>query len=224
MKRLFRIELSERALKFLKTKRTDKVTAKPTVEQQKEEADKLWNNKKNKAFEEIRSKLKKMAWGRERCMYCEDNQGTHIDHFYPKSQYPCRAFEWENFLLACESCNSNYKRNQFPLDPNGTPLLIDPTREEPREHLLLSPTTGILKAKSPKGKASIEVFGLYRATLEEGRGNDWILLELSLRDYAENRDNGNEDRAEKIRKAVLGNIFACVFDAMMSISLILEAE
>jgi uncharacterized protein (TIGR02646 family) len=96
---------------------------------------KLWRQRKNRTFEEIRRVLNLMATGRSRCMYCEDNEGTDIEHFYPRSNYTERTFLWQNYLLACSSCNSNSKRDQFPLDVAGRPIMIDPTIDDPAEHL-----------------------------------------------------------------------------------------
>ena len=60
-----------------------------------------------------------------------------------KSRRPIRTFDWSNLFLACSHCNSNAKRNKFPVDPaTESPLLIDPTSDDPLEHLALSPSTG----------------------------------------------------------------------------------
>lgn len=40
----------------------------------------LWNAKPDMAFSEVRRTLQAMAGGRSRCMYCEDNEGTDIEH------------------------------------------------------------------------------------------------------------------------------------------------
>lgn len=84
----------------------------------KAKASQLWDNRPSSAdaaFVEIRRTLQQMAPGIERCMYCEDSQGTDIEHFWPKGRYPAGAFCWENYLLACSFCNSNCKREDFPL-------------------------------------------------------------------------------------------------------------
>ena len=75
----------------------------------------------------IRDHLVKMAPGVQRCMYCGDSLGTDIDHFEPIREFPAGTFVWRNHLLACSYCNSNAKRDLFPRDAAGTPLLIDPT-------------------------------------------------------------------------------------------------
>ncbi|MGR8010471.1 HNH endonuclease [Streptomyces hypolithicus] len=117
----------------------------------------------------LKSALEEMAPGHERCMYCGDNQGTDIDHFEPLIPAPLRTFEWPNHLLACSLCNSHRKRDLFPRDGDGRPLLVDPTIQEPLEHLHLVLGTGQYSALSPQGQASIEVFGLNRGSLVKGR-------------------------------------------------------
>ncbi|WP_419999263.1 hypothetical protein [Streptomyces boninensis] len=120
----------------------------------------------------IKSLLIQMAPGRIRCMYCLDNQGTDIDHFEPKARTPLRTFCWDNHLLACSHCNSNEKRNLYPCDPStGACLLIDPTVDDPADHLMLLPKSGELKARTAKGCHSIKVFGLNRYDLRIGRAD-----------------------------------------------------
>lgn len=124
------------------------------------------------ARRQIKGLLEQMAPGRIRCMYCLDNRGTDIDHFEPKARTPLRTFCWDNHLLACSHCNSNEKRHLFPCDPEtGDCLLIDPTVDDPADHLKLLPRTGELKCRTPKGRHSIEVFGLNRDDLRKGRAD-----------------------------------------------------
>jgi uncharacterized protein (TIGR02646 family) len=120
---------------------------------------------------QLRLMLRRMAPGLERCMYCGDNLGTDIDHFEPIAVAPLRTFDWQNHLLACAHCNSNQKRDRFPCDPvTGDPLLIDPSQEDPADHLLLYLSSGAYDPLTPKGRATIDVFGLNaRAELVRGR-------------------------------------------------------
>src|SRR5436853_78831 len=112
MKRIERLPLTPGTQAFLR-KRSEAVAAAADA---RAEARGLWGLQDNKAFREIREVLKRMAPGIERCMYCEDSHGTAIEHFWPKARYPDRAFDWLNYLIACSECNSNCKRDQFPLD------------------------------------------------------------------------------------------------------------
>lgn len=45
----------------------------------------------------------------EHCSYCErsaDPQDLHVEHIYPKDPHPELQLNWDNFLLACNTCNS----------------------------------------------------------------------------------------------------------------------
>lgn len=117
----------------------------------------------------IREELSRMAAGITRCMYCGDNLGTDIDHFEPISRAPLRTFHWPNHLLACGFCNSNQKRDTFPCGSAGEHLLIDPTAEDPHEHLRLVLGTGEYRYLTARGQTTIQVFGLNRADLVRGR-------------------------------------------------------
>ncbi len=214
MIRLRREPLSPEALAFLDA-RAQKVL---TAADRREEALRLWGMQDNKAFHEARSSLKSMAAGLERCMYCEDSAGTDIEHFWPKSAYPERAFNWDNYLLACSGCNSNHKRERFPLDAAGAPLLIDPTAEDPGDHLALSPRTGQYVARTSKGAQSIDVFGLHRDVLEKGRRDAWVRIPAMLRCYDEACSEGDWQRALELQRAICRVPFASVFARFIEIA------
>lgn len=213
MRRLRRLSLSAKTIRFL-GQRSERVSQ---ATDSQAEARKLWRSKNNQAFREIKATLAEMAPGRERYMYCEDSQGTDIEHFHPKTTYPEKAFEWENYLLACSHCNSNEKRDQFPLDDDDRPLLIDPTREDPLDHLALSPRTGKYRPRGPKGQPSIEVFGLARAILEGGRKDAWTALEVLLVRYGRLSNANEHDQAARIAGTVQKYPFSGVFAYMLHI-------
>jgi uncharacterized protein (TIGR02646 family) len=212
MKRIRRLPLSSKTLTFLK-QRTAKVG---TAADPSAEAKRLWE-RKGKAFEEIRQALKAMASGIERCMYCEDSAGTDIEHFWPKTDYPLLAFDWDNYLIACSGCNSNYKRTQFPRDPQDLPLLLNPVEEEPLDHLAFSPSTGRYEPTTPKGTASEEVYGLNRDTLTRGRQSAWTVLQELLTLYAQHK-SGDPAKAGRIEAAVRTYPFAGVLAALLHIA------
>jgi uncharacterized protein (TIGR02646 family) len=214
MKHLQRLPLSAEALAFLR-ERGEGVAGAASP---RDEAVRLWGLQDNKAFREIRETLLRMASGIERCMYCEDSAASHIDHFWPKGDYPERAFDWLNYLLACSVCNSNFKRDQFPRDEEGQPLLLDPTREDPREHLELTPTTGTFAARSPKGHWSILVYGLNRKPLEKGRADAWVVLEELLVRFSYALQTGNRQRALRIEHTVKNYPFAGVLSALLRVA------
>lgn len=145
----------------------------------------LWRQSSTRTT--VVAKLKKillgMAPGAERCMYCGDNQGTDIDHHEPVVRAPLRTFDWHNHMLACSYCNSHHKRDRFPVDEHGRPLLIDPSAEDPFDHLLLSLSVGEYRPLTEKGRQSIEVFGLNRPALARGRQQAFQVVVMCLRQW-----------------------------------------
>jgi uncharacterized protein (TIGR02646 family) len=149
----------------------------------KGEATERWKNFRGPERKALQAVLTQMASGLKRCMYCEDSMGTDIDHFAPKAEFPLLTFDWNNHLLACSFCNSNMKRNRYPVDAAGSPLLLNPAVDEPQDHLTLSPSTGRYEARDSKGKESIDVFGLNRDICVGGRRDAWIAACELLRGY-----------------------------------------
>jgi hypothetical protein len=159
--------------------------------------------------------LRDMALGLEQCMYCGEEEGTDIDHFEPLSRNPLRTFDWLNHLLACATCNSHKKRDQFPVDADGQPLLIDPTLEDPFDHLLLTLSLGHYEPLSEKGKATIEVCDLNRPLLERGRVRSRTVVEYCLRQWAAAHVDGHTAAMAKAVATVREQPFADVCQAML---------
>jgi uncharacterized protein (TIGR02646 family) len=117
----------------------------------------------------VMTTLRRMMGDRERCMYCMDSHGSDIEHFWPKTPYPERMFRWLNLLLCCTECG-RFKGDRFPLSSAGLPLLVDPTVEDPWEHLDFDPDMGLVVARfeqstgrpSPKGESSVAILQLDR--------------------------------------------------------------
>ncbi|GAA3577327.1 hypothetical protein GCM10022419_068180 [Nonomuraea rosea] len=147
-------------------------------------------------------------------MYCSDSRGTDVDHFEPIKLSPFRTFDWMNHLLACSSCNSNAKRDLYPVDSVGAPLLIDPTVDDPFDHLRLILSTGAYRWNTSKGQATIEVFQLNRADLRRGRELAFPRCQAMLRDYLRLQGSGKGRDALKMLNALQEQPFADVLHAM----------
>lgn len=132
-----------------------------------------------------------------KCCYCEQQvEGKYddVEHFRPKAGagrgpgfpttgYWWLAWSWTNLLLACKSCNSEFKRTQFPLAPGSIvlvppqqppggelPLLLDPATEDPIDHIQFRPAERgrwrpTARGGSGRGDATIRVLGLDRGSL-----------------------------------------------------------
>jgi hypothetical protein len=106
-------------------------------------------------------------------MYCYESRGTDVDHFVPIARDPVRTFDWDNHILACGYCNQQAKKENFPVDPAGRPLLLDPSVDDSADHMTLA-STGQFIDLTPQGRETIEVLGLNaRSELVEARYRSW---------------------------------------------------
>lgn len=115
------------------------------------------------------------------CAYCSTMQverdGTHLEHYRPRSLYWWLSWTWENLWLACNACQR--KSNAFEVTParlpaptaaevdaafalsTEHPMLLDPARDAPDEHLAWEKTDRWAWAgRSDRGMATIEALGL----------------------------------------------------------------
>lgn len=190
----------------------------------KAEAEARWRAKPSATFGVVQDTLADMANGRSRCMYCEDSAGKDIEHFWPKSSYPDRAFVWENYLWACSACNSTLKGARFPLDGSGAPLLIDPTdpKENPADHLMLIPGDGRYAGRSAKGKETIDVFDLNslrrRDRLPDGRKNVLDNLQHMILRYHQHTEAGRPDEAAALKRRILDEPFSAVREHLLRLA------
>lgn len=128
--------------------------------------------------------------------------------------YHWLAYAWENWLLACERCNTGWKRSLFPVKEaphpcppapsrSFTPLLLNPFGpQDPTEHLDFdSLSTVVPKGGSIYGEATIRTCGLDRESLRKAREGiaadanrhiDRLLKALAEDDYKSAR-NAAED-------------------------------
>lgn len=117
------------------------------------------------------------------------------------------AYTWDNLLLSCPHCNqarydpptyedrsrgaeAHGKMDQFPLEDEAkramgpsedcgreSPLLIDPTREDPAPLFFLSPLGELSEvAGSPKARETLRICHLNRRRLKEARVEKLALL------------------------------------------------
>lgn len=174
----------------------------------------LWSG--NKAIRStVDSRLRDMAHGRDRCMYCGDNEGATVDHYEPVARAPLRTFDWLNHLLACSVCNSHKKRDRFPVDVDGCPLLIDPSHDDPFDHLVLSLSTGVYRPRTPRGEATIEVCDLNRPILARGRIQARRVVVHALRSWRDARAAGDARRLREAELTVREEPFADVCQSML---------
>lgn len=164
MRRIQRVALPRAAASYL-TRR--QAVADLKRQQRKLDVTADWKSaRQTKAMSGVLATLQSMVGARQRCMYCLDSHGSDIEHFRPKANFPGRMYQWPNLLLCCAECG-RFKGNQFPLAGKRA-LLIDPTKENPWDHLDFDPATGNICARfdpasnawSAKGEKTVEVLKL----------------------------------------------------------------
>lgn len=145
-----------------------------------------------------------IRWQHGKCAFCEAkidaNQYGDVEHFRPKGAvtdpvtgqlirpgYWWLAYEWSNLFYGCQLCNQAFKKNHFPLaDPAArasgpeddlaaeAPLLLNPERDEPAEHLGFE--AELIVPKTARGEATVRLLGLDREAMDEARRSVWQVL------------------------------------------------
>lgn len=210
MIRITRPSLDDEERTYLSRKTAEITSAADTNDSAKT----AWKNKSRDRFAKIRSVLERSAPGREYCMYCLDSQGTAIDHFLPWSEDPLVTFEWSNYVLACSHCNSNEKRDKFPRDDSGRPLLLNPFDDDPQAHLAIDPVLGERTARTRAGMETIAVFNLNREHLVQGRIDAWFTLEGLLVKYEGFCATGDSTAAREVLRTIHRQTFLEVLAEM----------
>lgn len=103
----------------------------PDFSEKVEKAKKLFpqkNKKGNSTFNDVKKTLTLMCSGARRCMYCEDSVGDEVEHIKPKTLYPEKCFDWNNYLYACGTCNGPKNNNYAIFDTNGGFVNISPAK------------------------------------------------------------------------------------------------
>lgn len=118
----------------------------------------LWLNKNSgepryNAFREIRVKLEQGSNCEGVCTYCEQNIASDVEHVKPKSYFPGSCFQWENYVAACQTCNTDHKSNHCYIFNENDDLIrlskgdepasqdvafIDPRIENPSDFMFLN--------------------------------------------------------------------------------------
>jgi hypothetical protein len=196
-------------------RRTDEVAG-TAVPQQVSTAKNLWKSRsfREHVYPELRRALHDMAPGLLRCMFCGDSEGTTVDHFEPVAHAPLRTFDWLNHLLACSKCNSEFKRDRFPRAEDGSPLLVDPTSDDPADHLHLVLAVGEYRALTDRGGATIDVLDLNRAVLVSGRRRVYWTTTKCLTAFHSAMEAGAVQDEEELRQMLweqpLGDVIAAM--------------
>jgi uncharacterized protein (TIGR02646 family) len=166
--------------------------------------------------DDVKQALEAMQHGK--CAFCESKlkhiSYGDVEHFRPKAGwkqdegdpltrpgYYWLAYTWENLLLSCQICNQREKRNLFPVATSfralnhhdkiqdEEPLFVDPSRDEPSEHITWRRWTPI--PRTERGRVTIDALGLKREPLRKRREDRYRLLKTLYEDLVLLRTKGD---------------------------------
>ncbi|CAM2005921.1 hypothetical protein [Acanthopleuribacter pedis] len=184
---------------------TDRSGGEVELTETDEKAERLWRNRgRTKADQEILKRLKFSAGGN--WSYCESNELSQVDHFYPRSRYSERCFLWDNYVGACGPCNAA-KGDAFPLD-SGTPLLLNPYIEDALDYFFFSPKTGKLVIRRDISRHDQERARLTLGTLELNRREKARKIHFrtcvaAIKEYAKAKLAGDSGKMADLRESML---------------------
>ncbi len=215
MRKIRRRPLSADSLDELRS-RQSRIDAVATLDARRRRAKTLWKSRTKsqageRAFDEIKAMLRAMCNGPRLCMYCERNEATDIEHLRPRSKYPQATFVWENYLLACSTCNSKFKRDEYHegfMDPSSRGYDL-------WARWLFDPRTGHYSASavSDEGAAkTIEILGFdRRRDLAVLRQRHLITLVVGIRDYGRAMKLGRTQQARNLART-LSHLFPALVE------------
>lgn len=223
--------LSQKTMDFLAEKQTE-INAKTTFLEKKNRAKMSWNGKRGSddgkaVFTEIVGKLKDMNVSKGICNYCENDVSIDIEHIFPKSFYPEKAFLWSNYLLSCKKCNMYHKNDDFAVfnpigstnrqdlvrgtltpPPNDDALLINPRSDNAINFLVLDLVnafafTPVDRDKTSrnyqKGDYTVKLLDLNNEELKHARRNLAYTYTENLERYSKIKVATN---FEELKKAI----------------------
>jgi hypothetical protein len=136
----------------------------------------------------------------------------------PHPGYYWLAYDWLNLLPACIGCNRpgqspsgvvSGKWDKFPVaafraakpgeEEREEPVILNPWRDNPNEHLSFDNELGVIAAKTPRGEANIRILGLNREGLPELRRSVYDTAQLHYSKFIEAIQEKRPDEVEKYK-------------------------
>ncbi|MBB2320061.1 TIGR02646 family protein [Escherichia sp. 93.1518] len=164
---------------------------------------------KHYRHDDIRNALKESSF--HKCAFCEgipaETGFAEVEHFYPKSIYTNKAFEWTNLLYSCKACNNKKLNHDTQQQPIINPYDLDPCDCFTYTDIMIEPKAGV---NHDIAKKTIEVCGLSDKRLFSARGDILVsfrIFEADIREAMEEFDlartsPNKQKRAGKINDAL----------------------
>lgn len=127
----------------------------------------------------------------QKCAFCETKPGEsgniEVEHFAPKSKYPDRAFDWNNFLPSCRKCNGAKDDHDTLSEPIINPYDTDPEDVFYYKDIRIAAKENLYKAIA---ELTIETCELNSVRLMKPRADTLVSLhsfskslEIAIKDY-----------------------------------------
>lgn len=138
-----------------------------------------------------------------KCAYCgceiTARELISIDSYFPFRTHP-KCDEYENFILACQSCNT-IKANKEPIDEDGKILILHPYKESYWKEITVD-DNGVACGETEAGRSTVEIMRLNRPELVAYRNNN-IALFIKKANDGECAYDVYKNSITNIRKLVL---------------------
>ena len=127
-----------------------------TIAKQKDFTEKFKTTRKN-VWNRIYIKEQLLKMSHNKCCYCEiklniASNYVEVEHFLPKKEYKDLVVDWENLLPSCKRCNGQKGEHDTKNEP-----IINPTIQNPKEHLFVKDYRLYTKNNSKIGKTTIDL-------------------------------------------------------------------
>ena len=133
--------------------------------------------RKTKWFAPVVQALSGLSGSGELCMYCSSSEASQIDHYRPLSIFPDKAFDFENYLWACDICNRTYKGERFPPDTEPGEMILNPLDDNVWDYFFLDENHGRLLRRIdpvtqmflPRATSTCDIVGIDRQNVQSNR-------------------------------------------------------
>lgn len=137
-----------------------------------------------------------------RCAYCDTSMLAvsfgDIEHILPREHRPELVVTWGNLTLACQRCNGSKKAYYSETLP-----LLNPYKDDPREHLTFLGELVFVRHGSERGKVTILKLKLGRQQLNASRRRRLEEVSMLLIAWSQAGEELRDEMAEMIRENVL---------------------
>lgn len=145
----------------------------------------------------------------------EDSSSSHIDHYYKRSLFPEKTFDWNNLIVSTtdEDFGGKYKDNTYKIKAEDYQLIFNPVVDDMSQYIEFSMNGEIVPLKGSsdniikKVQKTVDVFNLNCRSLKNRR-----------RDFIYQLDNCKDLPKDEIKAAFASNGFVSVLNWFLKVT------